>query len=333
MSEQEPNALSLLAKVVGAVSEPVQTSFFRAVSLLLGGIAAVPAAKLRQLAQGIEDTTAARTLSANALASAAIEQALQDPAAVQAAAELYLPSIVRKAKNRIGVAEKAALHLPSEVAVAEQVAKEEQPAKSTVLNDDWMNVFQRLAEDASSERLQDMFGRILAGEVVRPGAFSLTTLRVVAELDQSLADDFLAAWALSTGTSVDYSPMWERGEWFVRWKRLNEAGLMAPSTTSIAPPPYKPTIGSFSLWTPMSVEEIWVNALCSEGASSSWKQIDFTRVGREIGSLVSGPNYEENIRSAAMRLPKHGLALVVLNVGERQEVLWSDPQAQEPTKP
>src|SRR3546814_13011379 len=56
-------------------------------------------------------------------------------------------------------------------------------------DDDWMNRFMRFAEDASSERLHELFARILAGEVVRPGSFGAATLRAVSELDQSIAND------------------------------------------------------------------------------------------------------------------------------------------------
>src|SRR3546814_19471102 len=96
-------------------------------------------------------------------------------------------------------------------------------------DDDWMNRFMRFAEDASSERLQELFARILAGEVVRPGSFGAATLRAVSELDQSIANDFSSAWARSVGDSVDYAPELHRGADFSRWKRQSEAGLIAPS--------------------------------------------------------------------------------------------------------
>lgn len=50
---------------------------------------------------------------------------------------------------------------------------------------DWLNVFGRLAEDKSSKELQDLFGRILAGEIRAPGTFSLRTLQVISNLSRS----------------------------------------------------------------------------------------------------------------------------------------------------
>jgi hypothetical protein len=44
------------------------------------------------------------------------------------------------------------------------------------IEDDWLNFFVRISEDKSSEELQQLFGRILSGEIRRPGSFSLRAL-------------------------------------------------------------------------------------------------------------------------------------------------------------
>lgn len=51
--------------------------------------------------------------------------------------------------------------------------------------DDWLNVFERYAEDASSEQLQDLWGRVLSVEIRRPGRFSMRTLRLLSEFSQA----------------------------------------------------------------------------------------------------------------------------------------------------
>jgi len=52
------------------------------------------------------------------------------------------------------------------------------------IDDDWLNIYARLAEDKSSEELQILFGKILAGEVKRPGSFSLRTLQIMATISK-----------------------------------------------------------------------------------------------------------------------------------------------------
>jgi hypothetical protein len=48
------------------------------------------------------------------------------------------------------------------------------------IDEDWLNLFARLAEDKSSAKLQQLFGKILSGEVRRPGSYSLRTLQILA---------------------------------------------------------------------------------------------------------------------------------------------------------
>jgi len=314
MNDSEDTGLAVIDAAVGGLAAPVKTSFLKAIGDLLGGLTAIPAAWIKRPAQGIEDTTAARSAVAAIMAKAVAEDAVKDPLLMQAAAEIYLPTAVRKAKNRVMVAQSA----------AEQITEASNDgADASPPDDDWMNSFMRFAEDASSERLQDLFGRILAGQVVRAGSFSAATLRAVSELDQSIASDFSLAWSKSVGVSVDYAPEWHRGESFARWRRLSEAGLMAPSEIAQFLPPFQPVFDGNGLWSPMQGGGVWVNVVFQQSSTSKWTHIDFTRIGREIGSLLPQPDYETNMRQAALRLPTHGLTKIELYVpGKSPELIW-----------
>jgi hypothetical protein len=316
MSELDPNALSLISSAASAVPEPVKASFFKAISDLLGGLASVPAAKLKQYTQAIDDTTAARSTVAGVLAKAAADEAGADPQLLKIAAEIYLPTTVRKVKNRLSVARSAAEHLATTAPV-------ENDDETSAPDNDWMNSFMRFAEDASSERMQDLFGRILAGQVLRPGAFGLATLRAMSELDQSIANDFTTAWAKSVGDAVDYSPDWQRGDGYSRWKRLAEAGLMAPNPSTQFLPPFKATSNGLAVWSPMWKDGTGLRVYFQEGSSSTWQQIDFTRVGKELGSILEKPDYEKNMRWAAHRLPQSGLKQIdLIKPDTPSETIW-----------
>jgi hypothetical protein len=308
MSELGETGLSLVAGAMTGLPAPVRTSFLKALSDLLGGLTAIPAAKLKQYAQGIEDTTTARSAVAAMVAKGTGEGGVADPLLMQAAAEIYMPAALRKAKNRISVAQKAADHISEATGEHPDAAPPE---------DDWINFYTRFAEDASSEKLQDLFGRILAGQVVRPGSFSQSTVRAVAELDQSIAADFSLMWAKSVGVAVDYGVDFQRGDGFARWKRLAEAGLMAPSETAQFLPPFNPIMNGNALWCPMSVEATFLNVHFPERCGASWVHIDFTRVGREIGSILARPDYEANMREAGQRLGQQGVTRIELYVAGR----------------
>jgi hypothetical protein len=305
MTEENERALVVAAEAFGNVAAPLKTPFLKTLGQLLGGLTAIPTSWLKRPVQAYEDTTTGRSQVAAALAKAVAEQAVADPEIMQAATELYLPAAIKKGRNKVQVALRAAEHVASDSGDATNAAPPDE---------DWLNLFARFAEDASSERLQDLFGRILAGQVTRPGSFAAATLRAVSELDQAIAGDFTAAWARSVGKGVHFSDYWQRGDGFSLWKRLSEAGLMAPSNIVQFPPPFQPIFNGCGLWAPMQTSAGWVHVLFQQGTSATWPHIEFTRVGREIGSILPAPNYEANLREAAQLFPKQGIARIELHM-------------------
>lgn len=280
-----------IANSVDAVlsdAAPVERGIVKAVSHLLAGVIDIPAALLRRPTQAINDVTASRSIVSEILARKVAEDAASNPEIMEAASEMYLPPKLRKTRNKIQVARKMIEHVA-------QGQPDENVEQAAAPNADWMNSFMRFAEDASSEQLQDLFGRILSGEVSRPGSFSLTTIRTVAELDRGIADDFTAIWTKSVGNGVDHASEFNRGEWFERWKRLTEAGLMLP--TAVAQ--YRP---DGDLWAPISVRGTSLLVYLTPESAPHWTSIEFTRAGRQLGSIIAPPDYEANIRSAGQRL-------------------------------
>lgn len=62
---------------------------------------------------------------------------------------------------------------------------------------DWITRFFNHAEGVSSEQMQQLWGRILAGEVRKPGSVSLRTLDLLRDLSQSEAELFCRIAALA----------------------------------------------------------------------------------------------------------------------------------------
>lgn len=316
MSEDD----SLIDSITGAVSgvpEAIRKPFYKAFGDLLGAMVAVPTAKLEQYAQSIKDKTDFKSLISKSLSEKSVEVVCNDQDMVAMAVDACLPDYLRKAKNKRGVADRAAAHLPT-------MFPGEDPDDAMPPDDDWMNNFTRFAEDASSERLRDLFGRILAGQVKRPKAFSVSTLRTLSELDTDIAEDFLTAWSLSVGDSVDYSSYWQRGDGFLLWRRLSEAGLMAQNTANRFPPSFNPLFNGNGLWSPVRAENNYLVIHFKEEYQSSWEFISFTRIGREIGSILDKPDYEKNMRDMALRFSKDGLTRIDLEKqGVPQELIWN----------
>ena len=71
------------------------------------------------------------------------------------------------------------------VAVDELNERPAQQDATKEIDDDWLNLYAKLAEDKSSEELRSLFGKILAGEIRRPGSFSLRAMHFVAALSRT----------------------------------------------------------------------------------------------------------------------------------------------------
>jgi len=59
------------------------------------------------------------------------------------------------------------------------------------VDDDWTTRFFNYAQDISNEEMQNLWGRILSGEVKRPNSFSLRTLDIVRNLTKQDAEVFM----------------------------------------------------------------------------------------------------------------------------------------------
>ena len=58
------------------------------------------------------------------------------------------------------------------------------------ISDDFLNSFEEEARQKSSEEMQLLFGRILAGEIRKPGTYSTRTVKILGQLDQGTATLF-----------------------------------------------------------------------------------------------------------------------------------------------
>ena len=64
------------------------------------------------------------------------------------------------------------------------------------ISDDWLNEFRNVACKKSSEEAQDLFSKVLAGEIRKPGSFSLRALTTLSDMNQNVAMIFKAFCSL-----------------------------------------------------------------------------------------------------------------------------------------
>jgi Protein of unknown function (DUF2806) len=141
-----------------------------ALDRLVGNVIDIPSAWLEEVSRRIRRQSEARDQLAEAAGRAAVDMFLRDQE--------------RKHRNREAVGLKTVEELKQLPPPAPSEAK---PTEDEPISEDWLNVFSERAENATSDHMRALWAQILAGEIRRPGSFSLTTLRAASELDKDIA--------------------------------------------------------------------------------------------------------------------------------------------------
>jgi len=161
----------VIQKMTGGVSALIRNRATAAIMHLIGSYASDVLAK----SQSAKDERDARSTIIAAVAKAAGEKAASDPEVVDRMINRLAGAEVRKQENREAVAVEAIEHLSEATEEIDQTARN--------VDEDWLNIFGDFAERASAESVRDLWARVLAGEIRRPGTFSLFTLHFISLLD------------------------------------------------------------------------------------------------------------------------------------------------------
>ncbi|UFZ07375.1 DUF2806 domain-containing protein [Bradyrhizobium ontarionense] len=293
------DALNMIKGAIAEINLPklIAGPAGEAISRLIAGGADVPAAWLEQKAKSIRNKTEAQNLVSKTLAGAAAEFVKNDPELVQRAADVFLAREIRHQYNREAVAIKTIEHL-----------KETPNSEANTPEDDWLNVFARHAQEASSDRLQDIWARVLAGQIRKPQCFSLQTLRFISELDMHIAAMFekWSNWVISS----DYIAFPAKGGAdFTELLQLEDFGLITGATGQLSK--------TFEAQSPTLPEEkpLWGfefrDHICLVRFTSptpvSLPSVLLTRVGRELYSISKTQGSIEPIKRFAEQFPKHNV--------------------------
>jgi hypothetical protein len=296
-----------------------------ALRLVAGG----PGYEYYQKARSRLDIIEGRSRISNIVADELGRQALLDPEFMERAKARFLGDMAEKQENIEAVAAKAQEKIdvmPDAGAKADVNAPE--PSQ------DWLNTFTREAELASSDELRERLAAILAGEARKPGTFSRSTVRFVAEADKQLLEEFQRALEFSVGDAIFREDSWNQGEWFSRGVMLESAGLITGSagfTNRIVK--IDANGNGFVIGNQY--------ALVIKGSAGIEKQLSIfllTRVGLEVAALLTRPNEFTALQRVSTLIEKS--SLTQLSLGPHQPlpdgrfniqnafVVWDKDQAQ-----
>lgn len=159
----------------------VKRSFWKALGTLITGVVDIPAAWLESKSQLIRDETAARSLISSEAARAATKKFSSDERLIERAVDHFGARILKEQQNRESIV-KAALEELNSDPPSEDSNQE--------IDEDWLDMFSRIAEKRSNQDMQLYLAKLLAGEIKKPGSFAPSTVEVLSRLTPSLAQTF-----------------------------------------------------------------------------------------------------------------------------------------------
>ena len=128
--------------------------------------------------------------------------------------------------------QKRQTNIKNVLSVAAQTISKEQDVSSSPVNPDWATRFFDIAQDISNEQMQDLWGRILAGEIKQPNSYSMRTLDALRSITSEEAQLFeeMAQYVLYDGSFYifrdPYGENSDEGYQYVDIARLMEIGLI-----------------------------------------------------------------------------------------------------------
>jgi len=196
--------LSTVGSWLTGIPKVFQRPMLKAAGRLLYGLVNVPASALDVKAEDVKHRERMRKKVREALVAKAIEQLPERPDLADRALGYFVADLIGKQQNREKVFEYAADSLSQPSSAGGQ------QASSVDLDDEWLGSFARHAENASSERLRMLFGRVLAGAIRHAGSYSMFTLDFLSKLGQRDAEAIIQAAPFVIGNWIILTPSTNR---------------------------------------------------------------------------------------------------------------------------
>ena len=194
---------------------PIRRNVLKALDRLGSALIDIPVGALERRSAEKRAESEARIKIAEVVNAQIIQQIKVDPEFPQRASNTFAKRILREQHNLekiLGFATDILKKTKTDNATdentneqnKEQAADPKNQGENTneekTIDDDWFNVFEKEASQKSSEDMQRRFGRILAGEIEKPGSYSIKAVKILGEMDQKVAIYFKKLCSLSTGS-------------------------------------------------------------------------------------------------------------------------------------
>lgn len=168
------------------IPAPIRRNMLKALDRLGSALIDIPVGALERRSAEKRAESEARIKITEVVNAQIIEQIKVDPEFPQRASNTFAKKILREQFNLekiLGIATDILKKKKYDNSANQQAESETEKS----IDDDWFNIFEKEASQKSSEDMQHRFGRVLAGEIEKPGSYSIKAVKLLGELDQNTA--------------------------------------------------------------------------------------------------------------------------------------------------
>lgn len=158
-------------------------------------------------------------------------------------------------------------------------------------DEDWISRFFNFAKDVSSEQMQELWGRILAGEIRQPGSFSLKTLDFVRNMTKRDAELIQLLAPLTVQINESYMIPLPNKDWLESNRGIYPSHHFTAGELGILYPTdlqnrffYLPEQNQLAITSGDRLLLLEKNEVTAEFQLPIWK---YTKIGTEIINLIS----------------------------------------------
>ena len=317
---------------IPGIPAPVKRNLLKALGQLSSAAIDIPVAYLSGKADERRAETAARIKLINTSAEQIAQQMQTDPEYARVAVQKFGHRVLREQVNLDLISQRAANEI-QKTGDSGDHSTSEQPNET--INDDWLNAFEAEARQKSTEEMQTFFGKILAGEIRKPGSFSTKTIKILGNLDPNIANHFVKLCSMcislqtqdfrvsSLGGNAASNALQEYGLSFTTLNLLNEHDLIIPDYNSwyeFMPCLAFPNVGKQPLCIPLSYQgRHWILMPVSNNEIGKKVRIEgvaLTQSGRELFRIVKVEPVENYSTALAKFFEKKGFRMIEVDGGE-----------------
>lgn len=187
----------------------------------------------------------------------------------------------------------------------QQFAPDEQVPEEPV-EKDWMTRFLNIAEEISDKDLQDIWGRILAGEIKKPKSYSLRTLEVLRNMSKEEASLLMKASTFQVSLDLICTEPFALS--LMEQISLEDIGVVCGE--ELVRSFNIPSSGTISFELNRKTR---VNVYAPAGVKIEFRGLKLTKAGQEILALIQEHNYNKFYSDLSNVIKKCGATKVTRN--------------------